>query len=256
MKVIVVTTLFLLFSARSFASEYGTIFASANLEYVFPTMLKVFYQKHPNASVHIQYNASGFLAKEILNGVDYDLFLSANMHYPEMIYNNGKALKKPQLYAKGFLVLFVPKKILKQQDLKTKGLKLLEESSIKHIVVANKKEAPYGRATIEALKNAQIYDKVKNKIIYTSDIGSVIDDVIWKHYIGFLSKSALHMLPQGHTLKNRDWIEVDKQLYHPIEQGYVISQKGINNKNAMLFLKFLTSKEGKKIFKEYGYETP
>jgi len=256
LKITVAITLFLLFCTRSFASEYGTIFASANLEYVFPTMLKAFYTKYPNASVHIQYNASGYLAKEILNGVDYDLFLSANMYYPEMIYNNHKAIKKPKLYAKGFLILFLPNMKLQKRDVKTERMEILKDSSIGHIVIANKKEAPYGKATIEALKNAHLYKAVKEKIIYTSDIGSVIDDVIWRHYIGFLSKSALHMLPEGYTANNRDWIEINPKFYHPIKQGYVISQKGINNKNAMLFLKFLSSKEGKKIFKEYGYETP
>ncbi len=237
------------------ASEYGTILASANLEYVFPEMIKKFYKKYPDASIHVQYGASGSLAKDIENGNNYDLFLSANMGYPQAVYKNGAAIKEAKVYAKGKLILFLPKGILKDR-VENRGLKILEESYIKHIVIANKEETPYGKATIDALKNSNMYSKLKNKIVYTSDTGLVIDSVLWRNNVGFLPKSALHMLPKGHITKGEDWIEIDKKLYNPIIQGYVVSKSGIKNKNAMLFLNFLTSKSGKQIFRKYGYDTP
>jgi len=233
-----------------FSAQYGTIFASSNLRFVFPEMIDVFYKTYPNADVHIQYEGSGTLAKEILDGKNYDLFLAANMKYPQIIYNNKKAITPPKVYIQGKIVLYIPKKFQNDKTL----WKVLTQPNIKTIFIANKKSAPYGVASIEVLKYYKIYDKVKHKIIYTSDIATAVYKLLWNNEVGFVPKSALLFFADRDSKNNS--IDIDQKAYNPIIQGYVFSKEGIKNQNATKFLNFLLSKKGQEIFKKYGYVSP
>lgn len=225
------------------------IFASANNKFVLPVVLEQFYQKYPKAQFLVKYGTSGDLTDAILNGADYDLFLAANSEYPQEVYAAKKAINPPVEYARGALILFTPQ----DSSLSQKKLTVLKNKNIKHITIANKASAPYGKAAVEALKNVKLFAKLKDKIRYSSDISTVIESVIWYDNAGFLSKSAVEYLPKAYRKEGINWIEVDSHLYHPIIQTYVISQSGAQDANVTQFLKFLHSQEGQKIYHKYGY---
>ena len=237
-----------------FAAKYGTVFASSNLRFVFPQMIKAFYEEYPEASIHIQYEGSGVLAKEILDGIDYDLFLAANMKYPEIVYEHKKAIEAPKVYAQGKVVLYLPKELKK----KYKGKKLneiLKQDDIRKIIIANKETAPYGRASLEILKSYKIYAQVKHKIQYTQDIATAVYELLWNDEVGFIPKSALYFFSENKNIEG-DWIDINQNKYQDIFQGYVLSKNGKNNENIVKFLAFLYSKKGQEIFNKYGYITP
>ncbi|ADN09768.1 molybdate ABC transporter substrate-binding protein [Sulfurimonas autotrophica] len=226
------------------------IFAAGNLKFVFPKIIEEFYAKYPTATVHIQYGSSGDLADAIINeNRNYDIFFSADTDYPAQVYATNKSETKPKKYARGILILVTPHNPLLQKE----RIRALKNKNIPYITIANKSFAPYGKATLEALKNSKYYENLKNKIRYSSDVATVINNVTWEGDAGFLSKSVVHMLPKGHNRRGYDWIEVNKNLYHPIIQAYVISKEGLKNNNAMQFLKFLESSQGQKILRDYGY---
>jgi len=252
--VFTVITLLLLFftplSAKAPVYNPAFILASSNLEFVFPQILKVFYAKYPDAQVYIQYGSSGGLSHDILKGKEYDIFFAANRAYPQKVYQANKSATAPKEYAQGLLILFTPP----HQDLAKKGVDVLQEKSIKHITIANKATAPYGVASMQVIQTVKNHKKIMKKIRYTSDVASVIDNVIWRGDAGFLSKSALYIIPKKRKRRGLDWIDVDPKLYKPIMQAYVISEHGLQNDNAMKFLYFIQSAEGQKIFQENGYK--
>jgi len=248
MLVVRLLLLLLLFD-NIFAAQYGTIFASANLRFVFPEMIEEFYKQNPDADVHIQYEGSGALTKEILQGNHYDLFLAADMKYPKIVYKNQKASDTPKVYTQGKLVLYVPKR-LRQKYQGKKIRDILIQKEIQSIVIANKKDAPYGAASIEVLKNYKIYVQIKNKIHYTSDVATAVYKLLWDSEVGFVPKSALLFFANKQKL---NWMDIDQKIYKPILQGYVLSKEGEKNLNATKFLAFLLSKKGQNIFKKYGY---
>ena len=225
-------------------------FASGNNKFVLPVFVENFYRKYPDARVVIQYGASGDLANSILNNVSYDIFLSADMNYPQKIYKAKKSFSPPKEYARGSLILFIPPDSAFHQ----KKLRVLKNANIRHITIANRQTAPYGKATIKALKNSKIFNLVKNKVRYSTDISTVITNVIWYDDAGFLSKSAIHSLPMAYRKEGINWIEIDQDLYEPIIQGYVVSKDGSTNINAKRFIEYLNSDEGREIYKEYGYK--
>jgi len=254
-KLLIIVILLLFQSSFIYAKKMNTapafIFASGNLQFVFPQIIKKFYKTYPNARVFIQYGSSGYLSNMILQGKSYDIFFSANVQYPEKIYTAKKSATEPKVYTQGTLILFVPTNI----SLSQKGLNILNSKKIKNITIANKSTAPYGVAAIQTINNSKLSIKVKNKIRYSSDIATAIDNVIWHGDAGFLSKSALIMLPDDRKVKGVDWIEIKQKLYQPIIQAYVVSKHGLKNDNAIKFLHFIESKIGQDIFLSNGYKS-
>lgn len=239
----------ILLEATEIGSRPAVIFASGNNKFVLPQIVESFHDKYPDSKLIIQYGSSGDLTKSILDGVSYDVFLAADMQRPTSVYLAKKAVNPPEIYAQGALILFVPS----DKTLKQKKLTILKQKSIKHISIANRKTAPYGKAAIEVLRQSGLYDKYSHKIQYSTDVSTAITNVVWYDNAGFLSKSAVYTLPAGYNKEGINWIEVDQSLYTPILQGYVVSEAGLKNENSIKFIEFITSQEGQTIYRAYGY---
>lgn len=244
--------LIFVFSLEAKEIERNTVvvFASGNNKFVLPQVIKRFNNLYPNTKILVEYGASGDLASAILDDVYYDIFLAADMDIPENIYIANKSATPVKKYAQGSLILFIPA----DKTLSEKRLNILKDEKIKDITIANPKTAPYGKAAVEALKNANLFDSLAGKIKYSTDISTVIQNSIWYDAAGFLSKSGVYSLPSAYKTEGVNWIEIDQSLYTPINQGYVLSKEGLENGHAMKFLNFLLSKEGQDIYKAYGYK--
>ena len=238
--------LFLLLSASLFSSNIKVAVA-ANVQYAMQDLIKKFNSKHPDIKVELNLGSSGKLAAQILNMAPYDIFMSANMNYPNAIYKNGLAKYEPKVYAKGKLAL------LSVKDINiSKGLNILLNNSIKKIAIANPKTAPYGAAAKEALINAKLFDKVKNRFIYAQSVGQTLIYTLKAADIGFIAKSALFSKELSYLKKGKNWIDINSTLYHPIKQGIVLLKRA--NSDAAKFYEFILSKDAKEIFKKYGYK--
>lgn len=231
--------LFLLLTVSSYASEIF-VAAAANTMYAMPEIISAFNKKHPGIKVDLILSSSGKLTAQIVHGAEYDVFMAANMKYPEFLYKKGLAKVKPAVYAKGAIALFSVKKF----NLHNFRKALLRAGSI---AIANPKTAPYGRAAVEAMKNAGIYKRVLNKLVYAETVSAVIPYTLNSADIGIVSKSSLF---SGKMKKYRNFADVPQNLYKPIDQGITILNK---KRVSVEFYNFIFSKEAKNIFKKYGY---
>lgn len=214
--------------------------AAGNTAYALPEIKKAFNKFYPNINLKFIISSSGKLTAQIQNGAPFDVFLSANMKYPNYLYSKHLAVTKPKIYAKGALVVFSVRKKLKS---------LNDLINCQTIAVANVKTAPYGKAAIEILKNVKLYKKVKDKLVYVETVNQVVSYVKNAVDVGFVAKSTM-FAPKMKQYKN-NYIDIDSKLYSPINQGIVIIKK---SPEARKFYNFILSKEAKKIFKRYGYE--
>ena len=235
------------------SANAGTIkiAVAANVSYAINDLKKEFNKLHPNTKVRVTLGSSGKLTAQISHGAPYDLFMSANMKYPNTLYKNNIAITKPIIYAKGSLAYLSnkPKEF-------SKGIKLLEDKSIRKIAIANPKTAPYGIASVEALKNAKIYKNIKAKLIYGESISQTVSYTVTATDIGLIAKSSLFSPRMSQFKENINWKEVDSSLYTPIDQGLVILKQGKENKEVKAFYDFVLSDKAKEIFKTYGYQLP
>ncbi len=225
-----------------------TIAVAANVSYAIDELKKEFIKTHPDIRVKVILGSSGKLTAQIKNGAPYGLFMAANMKYPKALYEEKIALSQPVVYAQGALALFST-----QQQSYSKGIALLTEHSVKKIAVANPKTAPYGKAAIEAMKNADVYLKIKNKFVFAESISQTITYTMTAVDMGLIAKSSLYTEKMKKYKEGIHWIDVDSKLYTPIKQGMVLLQNGKNNDDYRTFYDFILSSQAKEILNSYGY---
>ena len=125
------------------------IAAAADLQPVLPSLIHNF-EKSSGAKVEVSYASSATLATQILNGAPYDIFLAANLAFPQKVVAANLAEESaPITYAHGSLVLWA------RHGLFHHGLTMqsLTSPTVHRIAVANPVHAPYGAAAMAAIQS-------------------------------------------------------------------------------------------------------
>ncbi len=239
---------FLFIQLTMLSANTITIAVAANVSYAIDELKDEFIKLHKDIDVRVILGSSGKLTAQIKHGAPYDLFMSANMDYPNSLYDDKFALFKPVVYAKGSLALLSSKK----RDFSS-SLEILKKDEIKKIAVANPKTAPYGIATKEALENSNLLKSISKKFVYGESIGQTLSFTISATDIGFVALSSLYSKKLAHFKKGENWIEVDSKLYKQIEQGMVLLK---DDDAVRAFYEFVLSDKGRDILKNYGYSLP
>ena len=237
----------LLINVSLFAGEI-TIAVAANVSYAIDELKEEFAKSYPDTKVRVTLGGSGKLTAQIKNGAPYGLFMSADMKYPQALYDDKIAITKPLVYAQGALAYMS----VTQQDF-SKGMALLRSEKIEKIAIANPKTAPYGKAAVEAMKNAKIYDDVKSKFVYGESISQTVSYAVVAADIGIIAKSSLYSSKMSQYSEGVNWMSVDAALYTPIQQGIVLLKYGEGNEAYRAFYDFMLSAKAKIILKKYGY---
>lgn len=248
MKKLVFATLFV---ASSLYAGSINIAVAANVSYAIDDIKKEFNKLYPDVDVKVTLGSSGKLTAQIKNGAPYQLFMAANMKYPKALFTDGIAVTRPLVYAQGSLAYLSSSK----KDF-TKGIKLVTDSTVSKIAVANPKTAPYGKAAVEAMKNSGVLDVAEKKFVYAESISQTVSYAVTATDIGFIAKSSLYSPKMAHYKKGINWADVDPKLYTPINQGIVILKNGESNSDVAAFYSFMLSTKVKNILNDFGYLVP
>jgi molybdate transport system substrate-binding protein len=233
---------------NSFAQKRLTVAAAANVQFVMDELKKDF-EKSSGTEMNVILNSSGKLTAQIREGAPYDIFVSADTKYPEELYKSGFAVDSPKVYANGVLVLWTARTDIEPFA----DLGILTLAPIKKIAIANPQTAPYGAAAVEAMKYYNVYDQVKDKLIYGESISQTNQYILSQSAdIGFTAKSIV----LADEMKGKGiWIDLDSKSYKPIQQAAVILKYGneTNKETVRQFYNYLYSQQAKNILKKYGY---
>lgn len=221
------------------------IATAANMQYATQVITQVF-SNETGIPCEMITGSSGKLMAQIKAGAPFDVFLSANMKYPQELYNSGYSTAAPTIYAYGKLVLWTSK------TGQVPNMELLLDSTVEHIAVANPETAPYGTAAVQALRNAGLYEKIQDKLVFGESIAQTSQFILsGAADLGFTAKSVIL---SGQLEEKGSWLMVDEGLYEPIAQGAIIVKKEEPNASAQQFLEFLQSQRAKDILANFGYE--
>jgi len=241
--------LLLLLSLVSASAGEITIAVAANVSYAIEALKKEFNVAYPQTQVQVILGSSGKLTAQIKHDAPYDLFMSADMKYPEALYSEKIAVTEPVVYAQGALAFLS----VKDQNY-TAGMNILESKKIKKIAIANPQTAPYGVAAAEALKNTGLYEALQEKFVYGESISQTVTYATTAADIGLVAKSSLLSPQMSEYKENIHWSDVNETLYTPISQGMVILKKGEGNPEVKAFYNFMLSPKAKEILKNFGYK--
>ncbi len=232
--------------ALSAQAQTVRVAAAANLRFVFDEIKASYAVANPKATITANFGSSGALLQQILNGAEFDLFMAADNSFPVKLKDQGAASGEIKTYALGKLVLWS-----NTTDV-SKGLEMLTSPSVKRIAVAKPDLAPYGDRAIACLKQAGIYDKVKDKIIYADNISQTAQFAqTGNAEVAFLALS----LTQTPDMKGSVYV-IDTKMYKPVEQAMVLVKSWKTNPEAVKFMKFILSETCKPIFEKNGYIVP
>jgi molybdate transport system substrate-binding protein len=220
--------------------------AAANLRYVFEEIEAAYEKAHPGVKVEANFGSSGTLLQQIVSGADFDLFMAADTNFPKKLKEQGAASGEMKTYARGKLVLWS-----NRVDVE-KGLDVLVDPAVKRIAIAKPELAPYGDRALEVLKNAGLYERVKDKIVYADNISQTAQFAqTGNAEVAFLAMS-LTLTPEmkGSTFG------IPSSAYKPIDQGMILVKKWKPNPEATKFMQFVLSPACKPIFEKHGYVVP
>jgi molybdate transport system substrate-binding protein len=218
---------------------------AANLQGVIKVLAKDFKQK-TGITIEPIIGSSGNLSAQIKNGAPFDLFLSADMSFPETLFKEGFGQKEPAVYAYGSLI------ICSTQNIGFENWeRVLLTERIKKIAIANPAIAPYGKAAEESLKFKGVRGDIKSKIVTGESIAQVNTYITTGVVdVGFTTRALVKDAEGKTTLY---WKEIDPKSYTPIKQGMIIIKQTKENADALKFYEYMLSPAAKAILKEYGY---
>lgn len=220
------------------------IAAAADLQPLLPPILDQF-QKTTGLHAEATYQASAALTAQIINGAPFDLFLSADLSYPQRLIDAAVAAgvgagldaRSPIVYGHGTLVLWTRK----DSHWPNPSLATLNDPALKRLAIANPERAPYGRAAIAALTSLKLIDTLKPKFATAENISQAAQFAETGNadagLISLTSAKTEHLASIG------SYFVIPSDLYPPIEQGAVIVTKTTQRDNARKFLDFLLSPE-------------
>jgi molybdate transport system substrate-binding protein len=222
--------------------------AAANLQTVIEVLQKDFKQK-TGIIIEPVVGSSGKLVAQISNGAPFDVFLSADMAFPETLFKNGFAVKKPEVYAAGSLI------ICSSQNIGFNNWeRLLMTARVKKIAIANPAIAPYGKAATQLLEGKGILDDMQSKIVYGESISQVNTYITTGVVdIGFTTQA---LIKETGSKTKLYYQVIDPSQYEPILQGIALLKHGNANADAEKFYQYILGPSARKIFAEYGYRLP
>jgi molybdate transport system substrate-binding protein len=220
--------------------------AASDLNFAFKEVGAAFTKKTGH-KLKFTFGSTGQLAKQIAEGAPYDVFAAANVSFVDEVVTAGACDGATKaMYARGRIVVWTKKAF------EVKALTDLTDAKYVKISIANPEHAPYGKAAVQALESAGIYDAVKGKIVNGENVSQAMQFATSGNTeAGIVALSLAKVNPEPGA-----YLLVDDALHKPIDQALVICNRGKHADVGKQFGAFVSSDEGRTIMRKYGFLLP
>ncbi len=227
------------------------IAAASDLMFVMPELNRLFARVHPGQMAESILGASGTLVAQIRQGAPFDLFLSADRHYPDALVASGMAVSNSLThYANGRVVLWTTRAQLDPQV----GLAILRDPAVRRLAIANPIHAPYGRAARDILWQADLWGVWSNRVVLGETVAQTAQWVESGSVdVGLVSRSWVKAPRAGELGR---WWEVPVGFHAPLEQVAVVTRRGESHPGAELYRKLLRSQAAIDLLERFGFDVP
>lgn len=225
-----------------------TIAAAADLKFAMEEVVAKFRAAHQDAEVAVVFGSSGKLQTQIREGAPFDIFFSADVAYAQALKRDGFAATDPAPYAVGRLAIWSG-----THDAAKLRLQDLADPKFKKIAIANPAHAPYGKRAEEALRAAGVWDTVKDRLVLGENIAQAAQ-------FAQTGAADVALIAQSLTvskeLAGSPYSLVPQTLHSPLEQAYVVTQKGAEKPLAKAFVDMFKTPGTRAILTRYGFSLP
>lgn len=221
--------------------------AASDLTFAMAEIIELVENIDPSITVLSTYGSSGQFLQQIVNGAPFDLYLSADVSFPDDVVARGLADASDQFdYAIGRIVVWTTKPELGKPTLQT-----LTDPRVRKIAIANPEHAPYGRAAESAIEHAGITDQVSGNLVFGENISQAAEFVLsGSADLGIVALSLVLAEPV------RDvgaWTHIPLDAYPTIRQGGVVLKGAQDIEAARTVRDVIMSPQGRAVLARYGF---
>ena len=210
-----------------------TIAGASSLRPTLDQLAEVYMAENPGQQISVIYGSSGRLLAQIINGAPFDVFMSADMEFPQQLVDQGLAGSELREYAHGRLALWSA-----VHDASALTLADLARADFRRIAIAQPELAPYGARAREALIAAGVWEAVQPKLVFGENISQVAQMAESGAADAGIIAVSLAIQP---ALSLHSHLVIDDSLHAPLAQGFVITKRGATNPVAQQFAEFMGS---------------
>lgn len=228
------------------------IAAASDLQFALDEIIGDFAEVDRSITVEASYGSSGTFFEQLQNGAPFDLFLSADISYPDRLVEEGLALEGSRFrYAVGRIVVWVPNG--SAVDVEREGIEVLLDPVIDKVAIADPAHAPYGKAAIAALEHAGIADAVEAKLVLGESVAQAAQFAESGAADAGIVALSLALVPP--LSEEGSSYEIPLDTYPRIDQGGVILE-GADVGPTRAFVDFLLGPRGSAVLERYGFFLP
>jgi molybdate transport system substrate-binding protein len=226
-----------------------TVSAAISLKNAFEEIGQVIAGRNPGTKVRFNFGASGDLARQIEVGAPVDVFASAAQKDMDDIDQKGFITPGTRMNFAGNSVVLVKSGM---SQIRMESFEDLRKAEVKKIVIGNPKSVPAGRYAEEVLKYLNLWEVVKDKLIFAEHVRQALD------YVARNEVDAAMVYSTDAVIRPKEVRIVTKapdKSHQPIVYPIGIVKGSKNQSLAKEFTALVLSTEGKNLLSKYGFET-
>lgn len=222
------------------------ISAAASLKDSMEEIKQMYLDEKSNVTLTYNFGSSGTLQKQIEQGAEVDIFMSAAAKQMNELESKDLLIKETRKdLLENNIVLVAPKGSTPVTDFKG-----LAEDKIAKIALGEPKTVPVGQYGEEVLTSLGILDKVKSKAVYGKDVKTVLS---WVE-AGNADAGIVYETDAKTSTKVQVIAIAPADTHKPVVYPVAVVKSSKNDEASKEFLKFLESDKAKAVFEKYGFK--
>lgn len=229
-----------------------TVAAAADLQLALTEAAHA-YEKEGGQPPRLVFGASGNLMRQIAQGAPFELFLSADEQYVEMLHRGGHTVDAGVLYAIGHVVLYAPHGSPVKVDPQLADLRrATADGRLQKLSLANPEHAPYGRVARAVLQSRGLWEQLQGKLVLGENVSQAAQYAASGAVQAGLFALSLAITPN--FARAGEYVVLPEEWHPPLRQRMVLTRRA--GVEARKFYHWLQSPPAREIFKNYGFALP
>jgi molybdate transport system substrate-binding protein len=225
------------------SAEPIQVFAAASATNAIGDIVREFTDKS-GIEVRTVFGSSATLARQIVNGADADVLLSADPKWTDDLAKQGFVVTQRDMLGNS-LVIVVPS----DSALVLANPEDLLSAKITHIAIGEPSSVPAGKYAMKALARLGLWEAVKPKIAAAEDVRAALTYV----ETGAAEVGIVYATDAAISKKVKVAATIPESLTGPICYPIALLTHGKNNPTVRSFYQFLDSPASLNIFRKYGF---
>jgi molybdate transport system substrate-binding protein len=238
-----------LLSAGPAQGQEITVSAAIAFKESFGELGNTFEAREKGVRVRFNFGASGDLARQIAAGAPVEVFASSGLREMDELEQKGATIHGTRVnFARNKLVLAIPA----ASKAHLGAFPDLTRKEVQKIAIGNPRTVPAGRYAEELLRKLNLWEQLKDKLVFAENVRQVLDYVA-RNEVDAGLVYATDALIRSKELKRV--LPAPEGSHSPVVYPIAAVKNGKNEKTARAFIAWVVSAEGQGIMARYGFKT-